>query len=190
MIAVPAWVWRGGSISRAVSVGLPVGVFFGALAFADSGMALAGVVVLVVIGTLNGIVTARRMTKYWPAARELSGADRVAVVAATRRGEPIADARLAQAVVDYSAGLRTAREKALPFRWLVWLLIAAALVAAMVDSVTGPVLSAVVSWLFVGFFAIELFWWPRRQAQLLANVERAEAFARQHLAPARDGDMN
>ena len=184
MIAVPAGVWRGGPIYRAVSVGVPVGAFFGALALADSGL-LPGVIVFVVIGTMNGILTARRMAKYWPGAKELSGSDRVAVVRAARRGEPIADARLAPAVIGYSTGLRAARERTLPYRWLVWLLVAGSLVVAVMDSVTGPARSAVVSWLFVGFFAVELFWWPGRQSKLLANAQRAEESARQ-LSAAED----
>jgi len=184
VIAVPAWVWRGGPIYRAGGVGLPAGAFFGGLALADSGL-VPGAVVFVVVGTMNGILTARRMAKYWPGARELSGSDRVAVVRASRRGEPITDARLAPAVIGYSAGLRAAHEKALPYRWLVWLLIAGSLVIAVIDSVTGPVNSAVVSWLFVGFFAIELFWWPRRQNELLTNAQRAEAIAHQ-LTPVED----
>ena len=85
--------------------------FFGVLALIDSGIFLAAVVVFLILGTFYGIWMARRMARYWPGANQLNGAERVSVVRAARRGERIGDARLAQAVIDYSEGLRAAAEK-------------------------------------------------------------------------------
>ena len=48
----------------------------------------------------------------------------------------------------------------------------AMLVLAVLDSISGPPRTAVVSWLFVVFFAVEIFWWPLAQDRLLANAER------------------
>jgi hypothetical protein len=53
----------------------------------------------------------RRMARYWPGAKQLGGDERVTVVRTARRGERIGDARLAQAVIDYSSGMHAATEK-------------------------------------------------------------------------------
>jgi hypothetical protein len=84
VVVIPAWVWRGGPVFRAVGVGLAVGVFFGALGFAESG-SVAALVALVALGPfVFGIPVARRMARFWPGAKVLSGEDRAAVVQATR----------------------------------------------------------------------------------------------------------
>jgi hypothetical protein len=178
VVVVPAWVWRGGRIFRAVTIGLTAGIFFGALAFADSGLWLSGLVVLVILTPVYGIMMARRMSRFWPGAKELKGADRVAVARAARRGRAIGAPRLAPAVIDYSDGLHAAYEQARPRRWVLWLLAAASLFAAGMDTYLGPIRSAVVSWLFVAFFAVELWWWPKEQVGLVANAERAANLAR------------
>ena len=82
----------------------------GALAWLDSGFWISGVIVLVVVGTFYGVWMARRMARYWPGAKDLSGEQRVAVARAVRRGEPIGDARLSQPVIDYSRALHAAAE--------------------------------------------------------------------------------
>ena len=66
MVTVPASVWRGGSIRRAMTIGVCVGIFFGVLALLDSGMLPAALVVFVILGTFYGIWMARRMARYWP----------------------------------------------------------------------------------------------------------------------------
>ena len=128
-----------------MTIGVCVGIFFGVLALLDSGMLPAGLVVFVILGTFYGIWMARRMARYWPGAKHLSGAERVTVVRAARRGERIDDARFAQAVIDYSDGLRAAAEKARPYRRLVWLVLAVAAVLALRDTVFGSTRDAVAS---------------------------------------------
>src|SRR5262249_42422370 len=118
MLTVPAFVWRGGFLRRALIIGGAVGVTLGALAWLDSGFWLSGVIVLVVVGLFYGIWMARRMSRYWPGAEQLSGEQRVTVVDHARRGERIGDAPLAQSVVDYAAGMRAAAEQGRPFRWV------------------------------------------------------------------------
>jgi Flp pilus assembly protein TadB len=161
-----------------VTIGVPVGLFLAALVFGESGSVLGALVAFVVLSVFYGAVMARRMSRFWPVARDLSADDRVAVVRRTRRGSFRGDARLAQAVIAYTGGLREAHAQARKYRWVVWLCAAAVLVLAVVDSVVGPFRVALVSWLFVGFFVIELSWWPRRQDQLLANAQLAERSAR------------
>ena len=160
-----------------MTIGVCVGFFFGVLALIDSGMLLAAVVVFVILGTFYGIWMARRMARYWPGANQLNGAERVGVVRAARRGECIGDARLAQAVIDYSEGLRAAAEKARPYRWLVWLVLAIAAAMALRDTVFGSTRDAVASCVYVALLAVELFWWPKRQQELLSNAGRAADMA-------------
>jgi hypothetical protein len=178
VVTVPALVWRGGSARRALLLGASVGLFFGVLALIDSGIPLVALIVFLILGTVYGTVMARRMARYWPGAKQLNGNDRVTVVRAARRGERIADPRLAQAVIDYSDGLHAAAEKARPFRWLVWLVLAVAAVLAVWDTVFGSTRDAVASCIYVGLLAIELFYWPKRQDQLLSNADRAAEMAR------------
>jgi len=182
MLFIPAWVWRGGPAYRAVCVGIPAGVFFAALAFAESGIVLGALVVFVVTGPLNGIVMARRMAKLWPAARDLSPGERVEVSSAARRGKHIAEARLAPAAIEYVGALRHALEHARRWQWLVWLLGAAALALAVFDTLSGTPRVAAVSWLYVVFFAVEIAWWPGAQDRLAANAGRTGESARQALS--------
>ncbi len=164
---------------RTVGVGLAAGVFFGALGFAESG-SVAALIALVVLGPfVFGIPMARRMARFWPGAKLLSGKDRVAVVRATRRGHNIGEARLAQAVIEYSSGLRDAHDHARRYRWVLPLVAALSLILASTDSFFGPIRLALVSWLWVAIIVVELWWWPRRRADLLSNAERAEAQAQQ-----------
>jgi hypothetical protein len=181
MVAIPAWMWRFGALVRALIAGIAVGVVLCLLALFGSNNWLAGVVALVVITLFYGVMMRRRMNKYWPGAKDLSGPDRGAVVRATRAGHDIGNARLASAVVEYSRGLHEAAERRW-WRWLIVLVGIVALVVAILDTIFGPVREAVVSWLYFVFFPIEAFWWPRRQAQLLENAERAEESARQLVA--------
>jgi hypothetical protein len=188
MLLVPAWAWWGGVVHRAVCVGVPVGIFLAALVFAESGVMLGAVVAFVVISIFNGVVMARRMDRFWPAARDLSAGDRVAAVRAARRGQDIDQARLASAAIQYAGGLRKACEQARRWRWFVWLAAAAMLVLAVLDSISGPPRTAVVSWLFVVFFAVEIFWWPLARDRLLANAERTAESARRALSEQRTDD--
>jgi hypothetical protein len=181
MVAIPAWVWRFGSFIRALIAGLAVGLVLGLLALFGSNSVLAGVVALVIITLFYGILMTRRIAKYWPGAKNLSGPDRVAVVRATRGGHDIADPRLANGVVEYSRGLHEAAEHRL-WWWLIAVIGVVAFGTAIADTIFSPVGEAVVSWLYFLFFPIEAWWWPRRQAQLLANAEQAEESARQLLA--------
>jgi hypothetical protein len=59
------------------------------------------------------------------------------------------------------------------FAVAVRFVIAGSLIAAIVDCFVSPVRSVVVSWLFVAFLSVELWWWPKEQARLVANAERA-----------------
>lgn len=181
VVTVPAVVWRGGFALRALTTGAAVGVSAGALAWLDSGFLISGVIVLVVVGTSYGVWMARRMARYWPGAKDLSGEQRVAVAWAARRGEPIDDARLSQPVIDYSRALHAAAETG---RWLRWVLVFVLVVgvgAAAWDAVYGSWGNTVASAIYLAALVVEVFWMPRWQARLLANADRAAALAQKSL---------
>jgi uncharacterized membrane protein len=177
VVTVPAFVWRGGFARRAVTIGAAVGLSLGAMAWLDSGFLPSGVIVLVVMGVFFGISMSRRMNRYWPGAKPLSGDERVSVVRTARRGEPIGDARLAQAVIDYSTGMHTAAEAARSYRWLLAFILVVAVGTAGWDAVYGSWGNAVASVIYLVLLLIDLFWWPKRRQQLLTNTQRAAAIA-------------
>jgi hypothetical protein len=155
----------------------------GALSWLDSGFLLSGVIVLVITGVLYGIWMPRRMARYWPGAKLLTGDQRVAVVHAARRGERVEDGRLGQAVIDYRGGMREAAEKARPFRWVLIFILVVAVGTAVWDAVYGSWGNTVASAIYLVLLFIELFWWPKRLEQLLANVDRAAEMAGQSETP-------
>ena len=168
-------MWRGGFALRALTTGGVVGICVGFLAWLDSGFWLSGLIVLVFSGTVYGVFMARRMDRYWPGAKNLTGDERVAVARAVRQGESIGDQRLSQAVVDYSRGLHAAAETG---RWLRWLLIFVLVVAvgtAAWDAAYGSWGNLVASAIYLVALVVEVFWLPRYQARLLANADRAAA---------------
>ena len=181
MVTVPAAVWRGGFALRALMTGGVVGLSLGVLSWLDSGFWISGLIVLVVVGTFYGVWMARRMTRYWPGAKALSGDERVAVVRAVRRGEPIEDPSYSAAVIDYGRGLHAAAEQG---RWLRWVLVFVLVVAAgtaVWDAVYGSWGNAVASGIYLVALAVEVFWMPKYHAQLLANADRAVTSAQKSL---------
>jgi hypothetical protein len=173
VVTVPAVVWRGGFAGRAAIIGGVAGICLGALSWLDSGLLLSGVIVLVVVGTFYGIWMARRMARYWPGAKQLSGEDRVSVVRAARRGERVGDARLSRAVVDYNSGLHAAAEQGRPFRWVLPLVLVVSVGLAVWDATFGSWGNAIASAIYLAALVIEVSWWPKRRARLLANGDRA-----------------
>jgi hypothetical protein len=174
MLTLPAFVWRGGVVSRVLITGGAVGLCLGLLSWLDSGFWVSGVIVLVVVGLLSGILMARRMRAYWPEADGLSGADRVTVVRAARRGQRIDDPRLVQPVCDYRRGVH---ESVLGSRWR-WVLIVALVVAAgaaLWDAAYGSWGNAVASAIYLAALVIEVTLWPKWVQRVLANVDRAAA---------------
>jgi protein-S-isoprenylcysteine O-methyltransferase Ste14 len=178
MVTVPAFVWRGGFFRRALLLGAGVGFPLAALGWIDSGMLLSAIIVLVVTGLIYGIWLARRMSRYWPGAKQLSGEDRVTVVRAARSGERVGDPRLAQAVIDYSEGLRAAEEQARPFRWVVPLVLIVGVATTVYDAVFGSWGNVIASVIYFVAFLVELLWWPKVRNQVLANADRAANIAR------------
>lgn len=69
----------------------------------------------------------------------------------------------------------------LPFRWLLWFVLTVAVGTAVWDTVFGSVRNGVGSCIYLVLLLLELFWWPKRQRQLLANADRAADIAQHAL---------
>ncbi|AGB23213.1 hypothetical protein Mycsm_02888 [Mycobacterium sp. JS623] len=179
MVTVPAFVWRGDFLRRAVIIGGALGIVLGAMAWIDSGLLLAGILTVFMTGLIYGSWMPRRMRRYWPGAEQLSGEDRVTVAGTARRGEHVGDSRLAQPVVDYSAGMHAAAEQAKPYRWVLPLILVVSVATVLWDSIFGTWGNAIVSVIYLVALLIELLWWPKKRDELLANGDRAAEMARQ-----------
>ena len=176
---VPAIVWRGGVLRRVLMSGVCGGLFFGVLAWLDSGMLIAGAVVFVVMGAGAGVWTAHRMARYWPGSMELSGAQRQAVVAAARRGDRIGGVGLASAVDEYRLALHAAADNGRPWRWVLVVVLLVGIGSTLWDATHGSPGNAIASVIYLTVVVLELRYWPKRTAALLANADRAATLARQ-----------
>ena len=185
MVTVPAFVWRYGPILRGLILGLAVGGFLGALAWLDSGLLIGGLIAFVILFLFYGVWMARRMVRYWPSAKQLSGAERERVAGAARRGVRIDDARLVPALTDYRNGLHESAEKARPFRWLIPLVLVVGVGTAVYDAVFGSWGNVIVSAIYLVMLVLEVFWWPKRQEQLLANADQAVHLSAANSQPER-----
>ncbi|MBX7432922.1 hypothetical protein JDV09_12505 [Mycobacterium sp. Y57] len=173
MVTLPAVVWRGGGVRRALTIGAVSGLTVGVLAWLDSGFVVGGLIVAVIVGGCFGLLMSRRMTRYWPGSARLSAAQRVAVVRAARRGERVPDARLSASVAECARGLHEAADDARPLRWLLLVVLVVAVAAAGWDAVFGSWGDLVASGIYLTALAAELLWWPGRQRRLLANADLA-----------------
>ena len=178
MVTLPAIAWHGGSVRRGATIGVCAGLFLGALAVLDSETLIAGLVVFVVMGVASGLVMARRMARYWPGADTLSGAARVEVVNAVRHGERIADPALAPAVIDYGRGLHAAADDIRGWRWVIVFALVVAIAMSLWDAVSGSWGNLAASLVYLILGGLEVFWWPKRLAELLSNADRSATLAR------------
>lgn len=180
MITIPAPAWRGGFALRALTTGGVVGICVGFLAAIDSGFWITGPIVLVVVGSLYGVLMARRMGRYWPGAKDLSGDDRVEVARAVRRGEATDD-RLSQSAIDYRDGLHAAAETGRWVRRVLIVVLVVGVATAGWDAVYGSWGNLVASVIYLLALIVEVFVLPKREARLLANADTAAALARKSL---------
>jgi hypothetical protein len=174
MLTVPAFVWRGGAITRAIMVGLGVGFFLGLLAWLDSGLWFAGLIAMAITSLIYGVWLGRRMVRYWPGACALTSEQRVRVAGVTRWGGRMGDPALAQAVVDYADGLHNSEESGRPFRWVVPLVLVVAVGMAIWDSLFASARDLMSSCVYLVLLGFDVLWWPGRRDRLLANADRAK----------------
>lgn len=84
MLTVPAFVWRGGAVTRSVLVGVSAGVVIGLLAWLDSGLWFPALLAGAIVAVVYGIWLGTRMVTFWPGASALTGEQRVRVAGVTR----------------------------------------------------------------------------------------------------------
>lgn len=120
----------------------------------------------------------------------MTGDERVRVVRAARHGKRIDDARLAQPVIDYGRGMHAAAEKARPLRWLLVVVLVVAVVSAVWDAVFGSWGNGVASGIYLVLLLLELFYWPKVQDRLLADVDLAADIAAHILDKQRAGETD
>jgi hypothetical protein len=173
MVTVPAFVWRYGAVGRGVILGAAAGVFLGVLAWLDSGAFLVGVIAFAALFVLYGGWMSRRMTRRWPGAARLTGAEREIVARAARSGTRVKDPALAPALADYRDGLHEAAHQGRWFRWLIWFVLLVSLASAVYDGIFGSWGNLAASAIYLVLLLGEMFWWPPRLRQLLANADRA-----------------
>lgn len=177
MVTIPADAWRGGAVRQVITIGGAVGLCLGALAWIDSGFLVSGIAVFAIVGTGYGVFMQRRMARFWPGARDLDSASRAMVVRTARRGERLADARLVQPVIDYRNGLHAAADDGRPIRWVIALVLVVGLAAAAWDAAFGSWGNLIASAIYLAALLVEVAWWPRRQAEILDNADRAVKMA-------------
>ena len=72
-----------------------------------------------------------------------------------------------KSVIDYNKGMHVAAEDGRPFRWVIPVILVVSIETAVWDGLFGTWGNAVASAIYLVLFLIELFWWPKKQAQLL-----------------------
>lgn len=70
-------------------------------------------------------------------------------------------------------------ENGIRWRWLIVLLLLVAVGTTLWDAWNGSLGNAAASAIYLVLLVLEVFWWPKRQAHLLANADRAAALAAQ-----------
>ncbi len=175
------WVWGGGRLRAALGMGLPAGLLFGGIVFAESGSAGGAVFGALFVAVFFGTSMAMVLWRQWPGAKDLPPADRHAVARAVRGGEDIREPGLAPAVIEYCATIRRTQERDRRHHWILLVFAGLAAVQAVADTFGGSARSAIVSWLLVVFWVVFLLWLPRQRERIRSNLERAETHAQQLL---------
>jgi hypothetical protein len=174
---LPESFWRGRRLWSAVRLGVPAGVTYGLLMFATGGRPANAIFSGLIFAALFGTATAITEWRNWPGATSLARGDRVEVARAVRRGERVAEPRLASAVLGYGHAVRKSLKWGERWGWLLWVFAAISLGFAVANTVSGSLRHVVVWWaLFVCFVGF-MVWLPRKRARVLAQVSRAEARA-------------
>jgi len=185
-VVLREWLWHGSRLRGRLRLGVATGLFFGIwmgawLYWTNSprsavGAAIAGVAGGAAFGTMIAVSRyAGGLFAIWELS-ELSPSDRVAVMRAVRRGEPVSDPRLAPGALACATSVMESlqRQQAPLWRSVPFIIAGLALVLAVTMTSTGPVWQAVLFWaatvLFLGV-GLALPWSQRRLR------EKAEAVA-------------
>jgi hypothetical protein len=73
--------------------------------------------------------------------------------------------------------MRAAVDNGRPFRWVLPLVLVVAVGTTIWDGLFGTWGNAIASVIYLVLLLVEIFWWPKRREQLLANSDRAAEMA-------------
>src|SRR5262245_54449830 len=105
----PDRIWSDRPLVATARIGVPAGLLYGVLQLPLTGSVGQAVFGGVFFGVFFGGFMAWLLRRRWRRSAELAPDDRVAVARAVRRGEDIADERLAGEVIEYVAVVRAAQ---------------------------------------------------------------------------------
>jgi hypothetical protein len=174
-------LWRYGRLWTALLMGAPFGVLFALFELANSGGVRKALIAGASSGLLFGVAMSIVMWSRWKEASKLSARDRVAVARSVQRGEPVEDALLAPAVIEYATVVRKANESERRYRWTLWIWPAGTLGIAVAETVRGSTRDAVLFWGLVVFWIILMPKQRRRDEEINSRASRAQDAARRLL---------
>ncbi len=157
-------------------------MFVGVRIGVDQDSVWVGVITGVLVAVLFGTVMTVALRRPLMVLDGLSGPDREAVIRSIRKGQPVADPRLAPAVVRYAATIREMNKKTwaspragrLLFGCLAILGASLAVVAASEGNVVGLVWNGLLTAGWTG----DLLMGPKAHERRLERIEHAERSAR------------
>ena len=177
------WLWRGGPRRWAVAAGFVSGLWAtGAL------LAVSVDAVFAVFGGLLSWVLYVALAKKasWPGWRReplslLSPSDRVAVIRAVRKGEPVPDSRLAPSVLAFAKFAISEAEQEQRRRWTFFALPVLLIAVAVGLTVAGSVRLAAYLWALTAFSLMPVCLLPGRAERRLKIAGEAARLARDQI---------
>jgi hypothetical protein len=175
------WLWRGGPRRWAIAMGFVCGLSTtGVLLLVVPGPAVGAVVG----GLVSWVLCGALMTAVgWPGWRRgehlslLSPSDRVAVIRAVQKGEPVPGPRLAPSVLAFAKVAISAAEQEQRRRWVFYLLPALMIAVAVGLTVAGSVRPAAYFWALTVFSLVSACLLPGRAERRLKNAGEAARIA-------------
>lgn len=180
----PEDYWRGGPVWTAVRIGVPAGVLYGLIQYALHASTASAISAGIIFAVLFGPVMALLSRRTWRAGSHLPSQDRVAAVRAVRRGEAVEDPRRARAVSEYAEVVKRRAARDRRYSWVLWIFAIGTLILATATTIDGSARAAVVWWVLLLIWVVQLVRLPRMRTRNVDNAVRAEAAAERLL---RDG---
>lgn len=171
-------IWSRGKLWTALVIGVPTGVLFGLFQLASSGRWGEALIAAVIFGAVFGATMSILIWSRWKAAKQLDSQDRRVVARSVFHGEPIEDARLAPAVIEYAGVIRRSHDRERRYRWTLWIWPALTLAIAVRDTIKGSTGSAVLFWGLVAFWILFMPTQRRRERKTVLHAADAEQAAR------------
>jgi hypothetical protein len=176
-------LWGGGRMRQTAVFGVWIGLVVTAVSLFGDDSVPAALGSGAFTGTVCAVLIYRQQQDHWRSGWALDRSDRLAVVAAVRKGQDIADPRLASATVDFADLVRRGRLSQSGHRWILWAAVVGMAGAAVWNLFEGSDVAAL-AWgagaaALTGLIAYVI---PRSERYWLHRAERAESLARNLLA--------